>query len=171
MNKNPYDARAVANGLLDASDALGLSVSNLALQKIIFFAHCDFLLERRARLVDLNFEAWKHGPVIPVLYHQFKRYGDQPILGRATAICAKSGEDIPVIPVVEISDFLFEVCNRYGRMSAWALRDLSHAQGGPWDIVWHSSRSIVGMSISDEIILQSVPIRVTEGARRHSFVH
>ncbi|URK89026.1 hypothetical protein LP421_15955 [Rhizobium sp. RCAM05350] len=36
-----YDPRAVANLLLDEADRLGIKITNLALQKLLYFAHAD----------------------------------------------------------------------------------------------------------------------------------
>lgn len=43
----PYDAQSVANLLLDIADARGMSIINLSLQKLLYFAHGQFLVTRR----------------------------------------------------------------------------------------------------------------------------
>jgi uncharacterized phage-associated protein len=39
MTGGPYDPRAVANLMLDEADSSGIKVTNLALQKLLYFAH------------------------------------------------------------------------------------------------------------------------------------
>lgn len=55
-------------------------MTNLELQKVLYFAHMLYLGEHEGKpLVDQDFEAWEYGPVIPSLYHHLKRYGKGPI--------------------------------------------------------------------------------------------
>ena len=63
--EGPYDARAISNLLLDMAGAGGIPVSNLALQKLLYFAHARHLVEVKQPLVTGYFEAWQHGPVPP----------------------------------------------------------------------------------------------------------
>jgi len=81
-----YDPRALANCILDATAVRGFGVTNMALNKIIYFSHGWYLALHDHPLVSVSFEAWDYGPVILLLYHQFKRYGDQDISTRATRI-------------------------------------------------------------------------------------
>ena len=84
MSKPPYDPRAVANLLLDLAGNDKLDVSNLALQKLLYFAHAHFLIRTGHPLVQGGFEAWTYGPVHPAVYQAFKSAGDSPGV-RATA--------------------------------------------------------------------------------------
>ena len=155
-----YDARAVTNALLDIADSENIELDNLAINKILFFCHSDSLIERQHGLIELTFEAWKYGPVLPVIYHQFKKHGSKKITSRATKLCRSTGNDIEVTytEICESLPFL-EVClKRYGTLSSSALVSLSHLPGEPWDLVWNSRISNHhGMKISDELI-QSVAL-------------
>jgi uncharacterized phage-associated protein len=87
-----YDGRAIANCVLDLADAEGIQLSNLALQKIVYFCHAWHLVETGNPLVKTEFEAWQHGPVLQYLYRQFKAFENQPIRARATAMNPHSGK-------------------------------------------------------------------------------
>lgn len=153
-----FDSRAVANALLDIAEGMQIEISNLSLNKIMFFAHTEYLLRFDEKLVQDSFEAWQFGPVLPVIYHQFKKNGDRPIGNRATFICHKTGEDrIFSWECLENHvDILSSVLNQYGRMSSYALVQLSHIRGGPWDKVWNaSSDHEFGMCIPDHLIRSS----------------
>lgn len=77
-----HDARAVANYMLDrSSDAPALT--NLSVQKLVFFAHGVCLASASQPLVRNDFEAWDHGPVVPALYDAFKSMRAAPIRTRA----------------------------------------------------------------------------------------
>src|SRR5437868_2524304 len=110
----------------------------MALNKIVYFVHCDHLLERDKPLVRAKIEAWKHGPVFRELYHQFKQWDDCPIEARATKVDPETGD--VVLAQESFSDgeeaYLTELIDRYIRFSAPQLRALSHVTGGPWHIVW-----------------------------------
>jgi uncharacterized phage-associated protein len=136
----------------------GLSLTNLSLQKLLYFAHGYFLIRQRLPLVSGHFEAWTYGPVHPAVYHAFKGAGDRPITAPATARNVMSGEEraIPVLEVFEVDEVLREVLRSLGRLSAGRLVDISHAPRGPWAQVVDKARTSVslGMRISDKVTLE-----------------
>jgi len=87
----PYDGRAVANFVLDKCAERGAKISNLSLQKIVYFCHVWSLIELKSPLVGQQFEAWEYGPVLPYLYREFKSFDRSPIAGRATRINPLTG--------------------------------------------------------------------------------
>jgi uncharacterized phage-associated protein len=76
----PADARDIANYVLDLADNVSVAVSNLALQKILFFCHGNFLVHYDLQLFHNPIEAWKFGPVtlLRTLRHT---YGDDLLEG------------------------------------------------------------------------------------------
>src|ERR1700733_10714172 len=74
-----YDARTVANYFLDLADRDSIAITPLKLQKLVYLAHGWSLAFRSKPLVRQNIEAWRYGPVIPDLYHAFKRFGGSRI--------------------------------------------------------------------------------------------
>jgi uncharacterized phage-associated protein len=150
------DVRAIANIVLARASQLKLPVSNMALNKIVYFIHCDHLLERGEPLVRAKIEAWKHGPVFRELYHQFKAFEDRAISSQATKVDAETGE--VVVAEAELSQqdkaYVVELIDRYVRFSAAQLRAISHLPGGPWHAVWgHDGEANPGMQITNELIL------------------
>jgi uncharacterized phage-associated protein len=67
MSGDPYDPRGVANLMLDEAERLGVEVTHLALQKLLYFAHGLFPINCKRPLVSGCFEAWQHGPVHPAV--------------------------------------------------------------------------------------------------------
>lgn len=152
-----YDGRAVANFVLDLCDDLGVRVTNLALQKIVFFCHAWTLVGLQKPLIRHKFEAWEFGPVLPYLYREFKAYDRAPIRGRATQIDPLTGQKkvVPYAFAADIETKLREVVSFYGRMRAGDLVEMSHIEGGPWHRVWnHEGRSNPGMQIEDSSIAE-----------------
>lgn len=150
------DPRAVANALLDIADSRDIAVSNLALNKLLFFIHTDCMLEKKCRLSSLTFEAWQYGPVLPIIYHQFKVFKAAPIKSRATKVDPQTGQNV-VVQYAELRPNLGYIEDRflqYSKLSPSNLVALSHEIGGAWDAVWNGVVENVGMKITDELILR-----------------
>jgi len=153
----PYDGRAIANYVLDFCHSRGRPVTNLALQKIVYFCHVWSLIELRRPLIRHKFEAWEYGPVLPYLYREFKNYDRLPIVGRATQIDPVDGNQrIVAYNFDSETDLLLrEIVNFYSRLRAGDLVDLSHAEGGPWYRVWNHGGTVnPGMKIDDAKIVE-----------------
>lgn len=156
MSSGPYDPRGIANLLLDIADADGVAITNLALQKLIYFAHGIHLMQTKQPLVSGYFEAWQYGPVHPSVYRAFREAGSAAIKTRARGKDALTGRDRdlgkPDDPGVQ--RLIRDVVHHYGKMSPGRLVDLAHAKGSPWDVVVDKSRTDIafGMRIPDSII-------------------
>lgn len=149
------DGRAVANFVLDFCSTRGRPVTNLALQKLVFFCHAWRLVALNRALVKHDFEAWKHGPVLQYLYREFKNFEREPIVQRATRLDPVTGQRTIVQYEFDADtrELLTRVVDFYSRLSASDLRNLSHAKGGPWDLVWnHRGPVNPGMKIGNESI-------------------
>jgi uncharacterized phage-associated protein len=151
-----FDARAIANHLLEIASANKISLTNLQLQKIVFFAHGTFVARYGVPLVINRFEAWEHGPVIPELYHCLKQFGERPIRAPIqrydleSALFVVVSADLPA----QVREHLAQTLLFYGRMDAWELVKLSHQVDGPWDRTLRQAKGTANFSlvISPQII-------------------
>jgi uncharacterized phage-associated protein len=151
------DVRAIANVILDEADAQGLEVTNMALNKLIYFVHCDYLVEKGDPLVSAKIEAWQHGPVFREVYHEFKRWGDAAIRSRATKVDPHTGQVVTANLSFSTDEleYLKVLIGRYIRFTAAQLRAISHRKGGPWHVVWgHDGQANPGMRITNDLILE-----------------
>ncbi len=167
-----YDPRVLANFILDTADRRGLSITNMALHKIMFFAHGWSIGERGRPLVAATFEAWQHGPVMPIIYRQFSKFGRQPVRDRATRVDVATGRDMPIEGVLAPEDaaFVERVTEMLGPVSALVLSDMSHEPGGPWDAVWNSRERVnPGMVIPHDLIANH--FKQQAAGRKHAHVH
>jgi uncharacterized phage-associated protein len=158
MTKPPYDPRAVANLLLDLADAEQLEISNLAIQKLLYFAHGHFLIRTGSPLVQGAFEAWTYGPVHPAVYQAFKAEGDRPLKMRAVGRNVMTGEAraLPAPADPQVRWHVLDVIRAYGHVSPGRLVEISHAPNGPWASVVNKARTGValGMRIPDTVTLE-----------------
>lgn len=64
---------------LKEHDPRGLELSNLKLQKLLYYCQGKYLEMYRVPLFQEDIEAWKYGPVVPNVYFNFKHFGDLDI--------------------------------------------------------------------------------------------
>lgn len=120
-------ARDVADYFLASVDEeSGDNISNLKLQKLVYYAQGFHLAIHGEPLFDDPIVAWAHGPVVPSLYHAFKDHGAGAIPRPDDFTGSKYAP--------EVSELLDEVLEVYGQFSAWKLRDMTHDEL-PWKSV------------------------------------
>lgn len=74
-----YPALKVANTLVQMAHRQGASLSAPQVQIFIYFAHAEMLARLGRPLVKEEFAAWRHGPLLESLYHDFKLLGTGPL--------------------------------------------------------------------------------------------
>lgn len=151
------DPRSLANLLLDEADRSGVRIGNLALQKLLYFAHAIYLIEQKQPLVTGYFEAWKFGPVHPAAYQAFKSAGADPITFRAERLDPATGarSPLPAPDDPQLRKHIIGILHSYGKMTPGRLVDVAHAKGAPWDYIVNKGRTSLafGLRISDDVIL------------------
>lgn len=155
-----HDVRGIANFVLDYATEKGVGVSNLSLNKIVYFLHVAYLHEYGTPLISAKIEAWDHGPVFRELYHQFKSSGREDIVGKARKLDAFSGEYREAEYDLENDEavFLAKQCDSLIRLSAGRLVGLSHVQDGAWHQArYKNGRINPGVEITDDLILSADP--------------
>jgi len=153
-----YDARSIANFILDRADEDRYELTQLSLLKLIYFAHGWYLAERGRPLVSQPVEAWQYGPVIKVVRDAFKDAGKKPIRTRAQRLIVLTGECEEVVPALAAEDasFVTSVYRSYKHHDAWTLSEMTHEVGSPWYKVWNPGASVgrLGLRIKNEEIRQ-----------------
>ena len=109
--------------LAQMDEEAGDLISNLKLQKLVYYAQGFALALHGRPLFPERIEAWTYGPVVPELYHEYRGYGSDPI--------PQPGEIDFSIYDVQTRELLDEVYAVYGQFSAWKLRDMTHSEP-PW---------------------------------------
>lgn len=116
----------VANFFVDwANKSEEEHMTNLWLNKLLFFAQGQHLARYGTSLFDDIIEAWNFGPVVPSIYRKYKVCGRNPI----------SGVDDSYTPNRFSRDeqlLLADVLREYGIYSASKLVTMTHQPNTPW---------------------------------------
>lgn len=157
-----FPVGSVANHFLDLADRDGVPVSPMKLQKLVYLAHGWHWAVAGAPLIDEVVEAWKFGPVIPSLYHEFKRFGSGRIDGERFRRAVSRGHRWELVSyempdddesrlACAVMDRVWEVYKDY---SAVQLSNLTHEDGTPWRTTWDGmgQRKMRGKDIEEEAI-------------------
>lgn len=151
-----YDARAVANAVLERAWRLGFEITQIDIQKICYFLHGHHIRKHGRPLIASEFEAWDYGPVQRTVYASFREFGDQPITKLAVGFDPVKRQPRPLPNVTDNSavDTIEEHLPKYLGLPSFELVDMTHAQGTPWSITMRDARSTVnvGMRIDNETI-------------------
>ena len=144
----PTSVLNIANAFLHKARSGGSSVDPLKLQKLVYLAHGWKLALTGEPLINENFEAWRYGPVVPELYHEFREFKAGPIHRLAHATDEPLSENA--------SSMIDQVWERYRGMSALELSALTHEPGSAWSQTYEAgsmfSRTIPNALIADEFI-------------------
>lgn len=66
-----YEVFDIAKYIIQKSNEDGYPVSNLQLQKMLYYVQREFLQKKRYPLFSAEFEAWRFGPVVPEVYRKY----------------------------------------------------------------------------------------------------
>ena len=136
----PYRANAIANYILDKADKSGPSITPMQITKLVYLAHGWFLGFHKQPLIIEDVQAWRFGPVIPPVYHAFKRFGADPIpsSGRAREFDVDKGDFYKCSAEIEsdAKNLIHKVTDVYRVFSAFQLSGITHSEGTPWSDVY-----------------------------------
>lgn len=124
-----HSVLTIADKMLQVAKKAGEQLTPLQLMKLVYIANGMKLGLTGKPLFKDRIEAWQYGPVMPDLYHVTKRYGRDPIpLNMIEETKPKiEPEDARIIETVY---------EKYGHLSGYALSQLTHQSGTPWDLVF-----------------------------------
>lgn len=142
-----FSAKSIANYFLELATASGQSISPMKLQKLVYYAHGWYAGYTDRPLINEAVEAWQYGPVIPSLYHEFKRFGSGDIQCKAFEYDALGVREASTPSDPDIRTFLQNIFNSYGKYSGIRLSEMTHAAGTPWDTTWSACKGMRGVDI------------------------
>lgn len=80
-----YKALDIARYIIERCREKNRTVSNLKLQKILYFVQAEFLVTKNQPCFAETIEAWDFGPVVPEVYYEYRMYGSAniPCIGKS----------------------------------------------------------------------------------------
>lgn len=136
--KPGYSAIQIADYFISRADKGRQEfISNLKLQKLLYYAQGLHLVLFNKPLFKDRIEAWTYGPVVVDAYHKYKEWEDR-------GIPATGDDDFSHIDE-NTEAFLNEIYEIFGKFSAFRLMELSHG-----DDCWKDA------GMGNEITLESM---------------
>lgn len=74
-----YNVKDIAAYIVNYSIDNEKYISNLKLQKLLYYVQAYFAVEKNKPCFNEEFEHWRHGPVIPEIYSEYKVYFNENI--------------------------------------------------------------------------------------------
>lgn len=120
-----YSAMAVANYIINRCYQNNNPISNLQLQKILYFMWIDYYNATDKTLFWDSICAWQFGPVVPEVYYEYCVYGGRSINIQCETEISKADEP-----------FLDDIIDAYITIPVNVLVDMTHRKNSAWDIVY-----------------------------------
>lgn len=122
----PYKAIDIAKYVINKCTVEQHPISNLQLQKILFYIQKAFLESNMLAFID-EFEAWQFGPVVPEVYYLYCGFG-------SLCIRMKYQIELPsnylaiMNPIIETKRLL----------NPWNMVEDTHRPGKAWDQIYNN---------------------------------
>lgn len=160
--KKLYKKQDIVDWILSTAKAHDEEITPKKLQKLLYYVYSWGLVflnetseDLQTSVFDGNFEAWVHGPVDSVVYHQYSEYGYKAInTDRVT---------MPNIDNEIVQDVLQQVWDTYSQFDANQLENLTHTEK-PWQEKrkGYDPLSISREPLSDITIFNYYGVQLTE---------
>lgn len=119
-----YPVIDIANKVVANTDSSqGETISNLKLQKILYYLQGFFIAVFDSKLFEEPIEAWQYGPVVKNAYYHFKPFGSSSI--------SLTGDETIIDLTKEETELFQQVMEEYGQFSAIKLMNMTHEES-PW---------------------------------------
>lgn len=134
-----YDVLTVSRFIINYSNEKKYGISNLRLQKLLYFVQAVFLCEEKTECFNEDILAWDFGPVVNEAYQEFKMYGSSNI-PTITHFYDFSNGDIWSLKKVPFDDsvitsdhktIIMQVVDDLSKYSTTTLVSITHNQK-PW---------------------------------------
>lgn len=124
-----YKAMDLANYIVGKCIKDNVPITNLQLQRILYFVQKDFL-KRGSQAFSDDIEAWDFGPVVPNVYFYFCGFGAMPIsISRDTVPNLSTGKDV--------IDIIVETKRN---LTPWTTAKEIHKTTGAWSKVYNNGK-------------------------------
>lgn len=153
-----YSVLDISRFVINYCDEKDYNLSNLKLQKILYFIQAYFLCDDKILkpCFKEQIEAWDFGPVVPVAYHEYKRFGNTNI-PKVESYIEYDESNFWNSKVVSFNDgmiaaadkeIICRLVDKFAKYSTTSLVNITHRQT-PWKTAYAQGR---GSIITNEAI-------------------
>lgn len=137
-NQKAVSAKDVARYfILKSQDFRDVSgITNLHLQKLLFYAQAEFYQQESKPLFKEAIEAWRYGPVVKVVYDWLKHCGGYPIIDFDIDNSDRQELD------KDIESFLNKIWHKYYKYSTWILSEKIHQGDSVWSKIYKDGEGV-----------------------------
>lgn len=118
-------ARDVAYAFVNLFKDDDEGITNLKLQKLLYYAQGFSYQRFGSPLFDDEIEAWDNGPVVYEVYQRYKSCGSEPIRVYETVTLSPQNERL-----------ILDVAREYGQYTSTKLVSMTHREGTPWKQIY-----------------------------------
>lgn len=137
--------KIIARNIIKYSNSINAPISNLKLQKLLYFTWIEYYKRTQRYLFNEEFFAWQFGPVVPQVYNEYCAYGGLPII-QFDIFTYKDDIELCVEKLIE------EVVEKYKDCSAFELVNITHKPGHAWDLAYRNGHGYRSRIPYEEII-------------------
>ena len=131
LNTAKFSAYQIATFFINKALETGKELTPMKLLKLVYISQgVHLVINDGVPLFEEKIYAWKLGPVVDILYHAYKRFGNGQI-NEETPLSEEVKNDSEVMAELE------DVWNVFGKWSGIKLSNWTHEPGSPWDTVWN----------------------------------
>lgn len=124
------DASNLARYIVTKCTKENAPISNLQLQKILYYIQKAFLKQHMVAFFD-DIEAWQFGPVVPTVYYLYCGFGASPIRMIYADINSPELSDRQTVDTI---------VEEKRELSPWDMVEDTHKQNGAWDQIYRSGK-------------------------------
>lgn len=115
-------------------------LTNLKIQKLLYYAQAWHLANFGKPLFDDSIEAWDLGPVVPSVYNKLKKFKSAPVIYKSSGNCMEENQ----FTKQELT-YLREFYSKFVNYSANVLVNASHNEM-PWKDAYARGRAEISIS-------------------------
>ncbi|WP_237277630.1 Panacea domain-containing protein [Tenacibaculum ovolyticum] len=137
---------SVVNEFIKLAKKTDYELTNMKLIKLMYISQgLSLSLLERPLFENDAIEAWKFGPVIPSVYHEFKHFKSSPITTNSVMLDDDNWQQLsePTLNNEEDQKIVLLTWQLYRDITAKDLVDLTHMAGTPWSLTYRPGHNII----------------------------
>jgi uncharacterized phage-associated protein len=167
INNSGLLVSQVANCILELGDSYDVEITNLKLQKLLYFSDGLYYTVTGNYLFNKRMQAWKFGPVSDEIYYEFRHFGKKPIKNIRSCYYDPETEQEPSFLTVseQNNKEAFNIIKAnfilLAGQESFELVEQSHIVDGPWHKAYQiAPNHQIEFTAEDAIMFQKYSTRL-----------